>query len=354
MHALFSPLDLRSVRIKNRIVVSPMCEYSAIDGVPNDWHLVHLGSRAVGGSGIVFTEATAVEASGRISPDDTGIWNDAQEAAWAPIVRFIEAQGSVPGIQLAHSGRKGSTAAPWKGGGPVSAESGGWSPIWSSSSFAFTDGWQTPAALDEAGLDRVRDAFREAALRSLRAGFKTVEIHAAHGYLLHQFLSPLVNRREDEYGGSLENRMRFPLEIVSIVRETWPEELPVMVRISATDWVEGGWDLEQSIAFCIECRKRGVDVIDCSSGGAVPGASIPLGPGYQVPFAEAIRKEAGMMTGAVGLITEPGQAEEIVVSGKADLIVMARELLRDPYWPRRAAKELGETIPAPNQYARAW
>lgn len=354
MSKLFTPFDLRSIRLKNRIVVSPMCEYSAEDGVPNDWHLVHLGSRAVGGAALVLTEATGVEADGRISPADTGIYNDAQEAAWAHIVRFIEEQGSVPGIQLAHAGRKASTAKPWASGGPVSVSDGGWDPVWSSSAIAFTEGWKVPVALDESGLERVRTAFRDATKRSLRAGFKVIEVHAAHGYLAHQFLSPLINKREDRYGGSLENRMRFPLELVSIVREAWPAELPIIVRISATDWVEGGWDLEQSTVFSAECKKLGVDAIDCSSGGAVPGAQIPMGPGYQVPFAEAIRRDAVIATGAVGLITEPHQAEEIVAGGKADLIVMARELLRDPYWPRRAAKELGAEIAAPNQYARAW
>ncbi len=329
-----------------------MCEYSAIDGVPNEWHHVHLGSRAVGGAGLVFTEATAVEADGRISPQDTGIYNDVQERAWAPIVRFIEEQGSVPGIQLAHAGRKASTGAPWTGGGP--ALEGGWSPIWSSSAVPFSDGWQVPVALDESGLERVRTAWRQATRRALGAGFKVVEIHAAHGYLLGQFLSPLVNQREDEYGGSLDNRMRFPLEIVAIVRESWPQDLPVFIRISSTDWVDGGWDIGQSIEFSKECKVRGVDVVDCSSGGTVPGATIPLGPGYQVPFAEAIRRDAGIATAAVGMITDPKQAEAILADGQSDLIVMARELLRDPYWPRRAAKELGSEITVPKQYARAW
>lgn len=351
---LFQSLALRSVELKNRIAVSPMCEYSAVDGVPNDWHLVHLGSRAVGGAGLVLTEATAVEAEGRISPEDTGIYNDEQTEAWARIVRFIESQGSVPGIQLAHAGRKASTNSSWNGGGASTPEQGGWSPIYSSSSEAFNEGWQVPVALDEGGLQRVRDAFRDATIRSLEAGFKVVEIHAAHGYLLHQFLSPLVNRRGDAYGGSLENRMRFPLEIVRIVREAWPDDLPLLIRISATDWAEGGWDLDQSIEFCKEVKRLGADLIDCSSGGAIHNAKIEIGPGYQVPFAEAIRREAGIATGAVGLITEPMQAEEIVGSGKADLVLLARELLRDPYWPRRAAKELGADIVAPKQYGRAW
>jgi|SRR5579862_6202563 len=277
MSHLFQPYDLRSVRLKNRIVVSPMCEYSAVDGVPNDWHLVHLGSRAVGGASLVFTEATGVEADGRISPVDTGIYSDEQRAAWSHIASFIEEQGSVPGIQLAHAGRKASTAAPWTGGGPIGLEEGGWSPIWSSSAIPFTEGWQTPVALDESGLDRIRKAWRDATRRSFEAGFRVIEIHAAHGYLLGQFLSPLVNRREDRYGGSLENRMRFPLEIVSIVRDAWPDILPVLVRISCTDWAEGGWDIAQSIEFARECKKLGIDGIDCSSGGTIPGASIPKG-----------------------------------------------------------------------------
>lgn len=354
MPRLFDPATLRSLALKNRIVVSPMCQYSAIDGLPNDWHLVHLGSRAVGGAGLVFTEATAVEADGRISPDDTGIYTDEQARAWAGIARFIAEQGSVPGIQLAHAGRKVGTAAPWKGGGPVPAGEGGWAPVWSSSAAPFIEGWAIPVALDEAGLQRVREAFRVATRRSRDAGFQVVEIHGAHGYLLHQFLSPLVNRREDEYGGSLENRMRFPLEVVQIVREEWHQELPLWVRISATDWVEGGWELAQSIVFSRECKKLGVDVIDCSSGGAAPNAKIEIGPGYQVPFSEAIRREAEVMTAAVGLITEPEQADQVLIDGRADFVILARELLRDPYWPRRAARALGVDIEAPNQYARAW
>lgn len=331
-----------------------MCEYSATDGVPNDWHLVHLGSRAVGGAGLVLTEATAVEADGRISPEDTGIYSKEQQVAWAHIAGFIEQEGAVPGIQLAHAGRKASTASLWNGGGPVGPERGGWSPIWSSSEIPFTEGWQTPVALDDAGLERVREAWRAATKRSHEAGFKVIEIHGAHGYLLHQFLSPLVNHRTDGYGGSLENRMRFPLEIVSIVREAWPDELPIIIRISSTDWVEGGWALSDSILFSAECKKLGIDCIDCSSGGTVMGATIPFGPGYQVPFAEAIRREAQIATGAVGMITEPQQAEAILAEGKADLVLLARELLRDPYWPRRAAKVLGAEIKPPKQYLRAW
>ncbi|HZH98138.1 MAG TPA: NADH:flavin oxidoreductase/NADH oxidase, partial [Fimbriimonadaceae bacterium] len=294
------------------------------------------------------------EPEGRISPEDTGIWNGEQVRAWQPITRFVEEHGSVPGIQLAHAGKKASTASPWNGGGTVMPENGGWSVVWSSSEESFAEGWLRPTALDRQGLDRVRSAFREGAARSLEAGFKLAEVHAAHGYLLHQFLSPLMNRRTDEYGGSLENRMRFPLEVIREVREVWPAELPLFVRISATDWAEGGWDVNQSITFARECKALGVDLIDCSSGGAVMGAKIEIGPGYQVPFASTIRSGADIPTGAVGLITEPHHAEEIVLEGKADLVHLAREMLRDPYWPRRAGKELGVTLDPPAQYGRAW
>jgi len=331
-----------------------MCEYSAVDGVPNDWHFVHLGSRAVGGAGLVLTEATAVEPEGRISPADTGIYNDEQVSAWAKIVGFIEEHGSVAGIQLAHAGRKASTAAPWKGGKLAPHSEGGWEEIYAPSPLRFAEGYGDPIELDRAGIQRVIDAFTEGARRSLVAGFKVVEIHGAHGYLVHQFLSPLSNQRTDEYGGTLENRMRFALEASAAVREVWPDELPVLFRISASDWAEGGWDVEQSVELCRRLKDLGIDLIDVSSGGAVPHAKIEIGPGYQVPFAERIRKESGMATGAVGMITEPAQAEEIVSSGKADMVFLARELLRDPYWPRRAAKELGASIEAPKQYARAW
>lgn len=332
-----------------------MCEYSAVDGVPNEWHLVHLGSRAVGGAALVFTEATAVEPAGRISPDDTGIWSDEQTEAWAKIASFVEKEGAIPGIQLAHAGRKASTAAPWKEGRAVKPADGGWDPVWAPSAIPFMDGYPQPTALDKAGIRQRVEAFRTAAENSLRAGFKVAEIHGAHGYLIHQFLSPLSNQRTDEYGGSLENRMRFALEIARAVREVWPDDLPVFMRISATDWAdEGGWDLDQSVKLCKRLRAIGVDLIDVSSGGSLANAKIALGPGYQVPFAEQIRKEAGILTGAVGMITEPKQAEEIIASGKADMVFLARELLRDPYWPRRAAKELGAEISAPNQYLRAW
>ncbi len=354
MAGLFDSMDIRGVRLKNRIVVSPMCQYSAIDGMPNDWHLVHLGSRAVGGASLVLAEATAVQADGRISPEDTGIYDESHVEAWARITRFIVEQGSVPGIQLAHAGRKASTAPPWKGGKPVGEDQGGWSPIWSASALPFADDYQTPLALDSDGIRAAVLAFRTAAERSLRAGFRVIEIHAAHGYLLHQFLSPLSNRRSDAYGGSFDNRTRIVLETVEAVRSVWPGDNPLFVRLSATDWVQGGWDLQQSVELARILSSREVDVIDCSSGGAVPGAKIPIGPGYQVPFAESIRREAEIPTAAVGLITDPIQAAAILESGQADLIVLARELLRDPYWPRRAAKELGVELEPPPQYARAW
>jgi 2,4-dienoyl-CoA reductase-like NADH-dependent reductase (Old Yellow Enzyme family) len=354
MSALFDELQLREVTLRNRIVVSPMCEYSADEGVPNDWHLVHLGSRAVGGAALVITEATAVEAAGRISPGDTGIYNDAQTEAWARVVRFVKGEGAAAGIQLAHAGRKASTAVPWSGGGPLTVAEGGWRPIYSASALPFKPDWITPEALDEAGIRRTVGLFRDAARRSLEAGFDVVEIHAAHGYLIHQFYSPLSNKRTDDYGVSFGNRTRLLREVVDGVREVWPERLPLFVRISSTDWVEGGWTAEDSVQLAPDLKARGVDLIDCSSGGNVPDATIPVGPGYQVPFAAKLRAEAGIKTGAVGMITEPGQAEEIVGSGQADVVLLARELLRDPYWARRAASELGVKIAPPRQYGRAW
>jgi len=350
---LFSPLIQRSLTLRNRIVVSPMCQYSATDGVPDDWHLVHLGSRAVGGAAVVIAEATAVEPRGRISPADTGIWNDAQRDAWTPIARFIAAQGAVPGIQLAHAGRKGSTAAPWDGGKAVAAGAGAWTPV-APSAVAYADDYPQPEALDAAGIRGIVDAFVAAARRAHDAGFRLIELHAAHGYLLHQFLSPLSNRRDDGYGGSLENRMRLTLEVTAALRATWPAELPLWVRLSATDWAECGWDLAQSIALARELKRIGADLIDVSSGGLTAAQKISVGPGYQVPFAETIRREAGIATGALGMITEPAQAETILASGQADVVIMARELLRDPYFPRRAAKALGASIPTPRQYLRAW
>ncbi|SFN35746.1 NADH:flavin oxidoreductase/NADH oxidase [Dokdonella immobilis] len=351
--ALFEPLSLRDVTLRNRIAVSPMCEYSAVEGVPQPWHLVHLGSRAVGGAALVIAEATAVEARGRISPADTGLWNDEQAAAWAPIAAFIRAQGAEPGIQLAHAGRKASTAAPWAGHGTVDPADGGWEPV-APSPIAYSADYPHPAELDAAGIQGIVEAFRRSTLRALDCGFRVIEIHAAHGYLLHEFLSPLSNRRSDAWGGSFENRIRLTRDVVAAVRASMPEGLPLFVRISATDWAEGGWDIEQSVELSRILKQEGVDLIDVSSGGLVPGQKITLGPGYQVPFAARIRREAGMATGAVGLITEPDQAEAIVASGQADLVLLARELLRDPYWPRRAARALGADIEVPRQYARAW
>ncbi|PZQ18673.1 MAG: oxidoreductase [Rhodanobacter denitrificans] len=354
MSTLFSPLNLRGLTLRNRIAVSPMCQYSAVDGVPQAWHLVHLGSRAVGGAGLVITEATSVDAVGRISPWDTGIWNEAQSEAWQPIVRFIRDRGAVAGIQLAHAGRKASTEAPWRGGGPLPPDTApGWRTV-APSALAFAPGHPLPQALDAADVAAIVDAFRAAALRALAAGFELVEIHAAHGYLLHQFLSPLSNQRDDRYGGSFAGRIRLVCEVVDAVRAVWPDTLPLIVRLSATDWVDGGWDIEQSVALSRELAGRGVDLVDVSSGGLVPGASIPVGPGYQVPFAARIRREAAIATGAVGMITEPEQAERIVAEGEADLVLLAREMLRDPYWPRRAARALGVSIDAPEQYHRAW
>lgn len=349
--SLFTPFVQRGLTLRNRIAVSPMCQYSATDGLPDDWHLVHLGSRAAGGAALVIAEATAVSAEGRISAHDVGLWNDAQRDAWRPITRFIDSQGAVAGVQLAHAGRKASAQCPWEGGGPLTE--GAWTTV-APSAIPLDDGWHTPVALDQAGLRKVVDDFRRAAERALTAGFRLVEIHGAHGYLLHQFLSPLSNRRDDAYGGSFENRTRLLREVVSAVREVWPAELPLWVRISATDWHEGGWDIEQSVRLARELPALGVDLIDVSSGGLVPHVKIPLGPGYQVPFAARVRRDAGIATAAVGLITEPEQAERIVAQGDADMVLIARESLRDPYFPRRAAEVLGAKIEAPAQYRRAW
>jgi len=348
---LFTPFTQRGLTLRNRIAVAPMCQYSAVDGVPDHWHLVHLGSRAVGGAAVVIAEATAVTAQGRISPQDVGLWNDAQREAWRPITRFIDTQGAIAGVQLAHAGRKASSQRPWEGGGAL--REGAWDTV-APSAIAFDEGWHTPQALDAAGLRQLVEDFRRAAERALVAGFRLVELHAAHGYLLHQFLSPLSNHREDAYGGSFENRTRLLREIIAAVREVWPAELPLWVRISATDWHEGGWDIEQSVRLARELPALGVDLVDVSSGGLVPHVKIPLGPGYQVPFAARIRREAGIATGAVGLITESDQAARIVAQDEADIVLIARESLRDPYFPRRAAQELGASLEAPVQYRRAW
>ncbi len=353
MAQLFMPLQLRGITIRNRVWVSPMCQYSATDGVPNDWHLVHLGSRAVGGAGLVMAEATAVTPEGRISYGDTGLWNDTQADAFKRITSFIRAQGAVPAVQLAHAGRKASTDLPWQGGAPLPpTHPEGWQPM-APSAVAFSQGSTVPTELNQAGLDSISESFVAAAHRALAAGFAVIELHAAHGYLMHEFLSPLTNRRTDSYGGSLENRMRFPLGVATALRAAWPQDMPIFVRISATDWVSGGWDLPQSVEFAKALKTRGIDLIDCSTGGLVPDAVVPAAPGFQVPFAAAIRKEAGIATGAVGLITEAQMAEDILASGAADAVFLARALLRDPYWPQQAARSLGATISWPAQYARA-
>lgn len=351
---LFSPLQLRSVTLRNRIAVSPMCQYSSVDGLANDWHLVHLGARAAGGAGLVLTEAAAVEARGRISPADLGIWDDTQVEPLRRVTACIASQGAVPGIQLAHAGRKASTAPPWDGGATVGPEAGGWTVV-GPSPLPFAPGSPTPEPLDAAGLNEVVEAFAAAARRALAAGFRVAEIHAAHGYLLHSFLSPIANQREDAYGGGFEGRTRLLLETVEAVRAAWPDDLPLLVRISASDWLPLGWDIEQSVELARRLRALGVDLVDCSSGGLAPGAEIPLVPGYQVPFAERIRHEAEIATGAVGLITEPAQADAILREGRADLILLARQLLREPSWPLRAAHELGRDAAElwPRQYLRA-
>ncbi len=351
MPHLFEPLPLRDVTLRNRIAVSPMCEYSSIDGMANDWHFVHLGSRAVGGAGLVLTEAAAVSPEGRISPDDLGIWSDAHIEPLARIVRFVRSQGSRVGIQLAHAGRKASTPAPWKGRGRIELADGGWQPL-APSAIPFAPDYHTPTAMTRDDIRRAIDDFVAAAQRAVSAGFEVVELHAAHGYLAHEFLSPLSNQRDDQYGGSFGNRIRFTLEMVTAVRAVWPERLPLLVRISATDWADGGWTLDESVELARLLKKEGVDLIDCSSGGLVPYAKIPVGPGYQVPFAERIR-ESGISTGAVGMITTPAQADAIVRNGQADLVLLAREFLRDPYWPLHAAEALGVTAEWPPQYLRA-
>lgn len=353
MSRLFAPLAQRSLTLRNRLVVSPMCQYSAVDGLPNNWHLVHLGSRAVGGAGLILSEASAVSAEGRISPADTGLWNTAQAEAWHRINCFLRSRGTAVGVQLGHAGRKASVEAPWLGGKPVAPADGGWLPV-APSALPFRSESPVPRALSPIEIRTVVDDFAAAAQRALDACFQLVEIHAAHGYLLHQFLSPLSNRRDDRYGGGYDNRTRLLREVLAAVREVWPERLPLWLRISATDWADGGWDIEQSVALAREVKDLGVDLIDVSSGGLVPNARIPVEPGYQVPFAARIRREAGIATGAVGLITEAAQAERIVADGEADAVLLARELLRDPYFPQRAARELGASLQVPEQYQRAW
>jgi 2,4-dienoyl-CoA reductase-like NADH-dependent reductase (Old Yellow Enzyme family) len=354
---LFTPLQQRGVTFKNRVVVSPMCQYSASpdDGVPTDWHVVHLATRAVGGAGLVITEATAVSPAGRISPADLGLWTDAQERGHARLVAAVQAHGAVAGIQLAHAGRKASTSPPWEGDAAVAPERGGWVPVGPTAE-PFAAGSPTPHALTLAEVATIPAAFAAAAVRAHRAGYQVVELHMAHGYLLHSFLSPLSNKRTDAYGGDLAGRMRLPLEVARAVRAVWPASLPLWVRISATDWVPGGWDVPQSVTFAQALRAAvAVDLVDCSSGGVVltaPG-TIPVGPGYQVPLAAAVRAQAHVPTGAVGLITDAHQADAIVAAGQADVVLLARELLRDPYWPLRAAHALAIDIPWPPQYLRA-
>ena len=353
MTHLFDPLAIRDTTFANRVFVSPMCQYSSTDGYANDWHFVHLGSRAVGGAGLVLTEETAVLPEGRISPKNLGIWMDDHIEPLARIVRFIHQQGSVAGMQLGHAGRKASTYVPWAGYGRVPESEGGWENVVAPSAMAFTDGYPMPRALSIDGIKNIVSAFAAAARRACAAGFRVIEIHGAHGYLIHEFLSPLSNRRTYAYGGSFENRTRILREIVAAVRDSWPERAPLFVRISATDWIDGGWDIQQSIELACQLKKLGVDLIDCSSGGSVPHERIPVGPGYQTPFAEQIRRKANILTGAVGMITSPIQAEHIVVTGQADVVLIARELLRDPYWPLRAGRELGQPISWPVQYLLA-
>jgi 2,4-dienoyl-CoA reductase-like NADH-dependent reductase (Old Yellow Enzyme family) len=352
MPHLFDPIAFRSLTLANRIVVSPMCEYSSVDGYANDWHLVHLGSRAVGGAALVVTEATAVAADGRISPQDLGIYDDGHVPGLARIVRFIHDQQTFAGIQLAHAGRKGSTARPWEGGGRLGPDAGGWQPVGPTAE-PFAANYPVPCPLSVADIAQIVAAFRLAAQRALDAGFDMIEIHGAHGYLIHEFLSPLINTRTDEYGGSFENRARLCLAIVDAVRGVWPERLPLFIRISATDWKAGGWDVDEAVALARLLKGRGVDLVDCSSGGAVHDQQIAVGPGYQVPFAERIRRDAGIPTGAVGLITDAHQADAIIANGQADLVLLARELLRDPYWPLHAADKLNVVVPWPAQYLRA-
>lgn len=351
---LFTPFKIRDIVLRNRIVLSPMCQYSAQDGLANDWHLVHLGSRAVGGTGLIFTEAVAVEARGRISPYDLGIWNDAQIAPLEHIARFIHAQGAVAGIQLAHSGRKGSTARPWEGPAPVDETKKGWRPVVAPSAVPFAEDYPVPHALTTDEIAMIVEAFKNGAQRALLAGFKVAEVHSAHGYLLHEFLSPFTNKRNDRYGGSFENRIRLLLEVVRVVRGVWPAYLPLFVRISATDWLgKEGWDIEEAVALARILKGEGVDVLDCSSGGLVPFARMPAEPGFQVPFSARIRKETGIATGTVGLITSAEQAQKILDEGNADLIFIGRQFLRDPYWPLHAQAQLRKEVSWPPQYERA-
>jgi 2,4-dienoyl-CoA reductase-like NADH-dependent reductase (Old Yellow Enzyme family) len=353
MAHLFEPLKMRDVELAHRIVVSPMCQYSCKEGFANEWHFVHLGSRAVGRAAAVITEATAVTADGRISPQDLGLWSDAHIEPLRRAFSFIVEQGSVPGMQLAHAGRKASTNQPWNGGKPISSAEGGWTPILAPSALPFAEGYQTPQAMSAGEIAAIVQAFAAAAQRAEAAGAKLIELHGAHGYLLHSFLSPLSNQRKDQYGGPFQNRIRLACEVVAAVRKVWPEKYPLWIRISATDWVEGGWTVGESVELARLLKPMGVDLFDCSSGGNVPHVRIPVGPGYQVAFAEQVRRQAGVLTGAVGMITDPAQADQIVRSGQADVVILARQFLREPYWPLLAARVLGHDLKWPLQYERA-
>ena len=354
MAHLFSPINIKGITLRNRIGVSPMCQYCYTDGYSNDWQLVHLGARATGGAGLIIAEATAVEARGRITPNDVGIWRDEQIEPLARVTKFVKSQGAVPGIQIAHAGRKASTMRPWDGGKPIPPGEEGWWQVVGPSPIAFSDRYQVPKALMVAEIRAIQQKFVQAAQRALEAGFEWLEIHAAHGYLLHEFYSPISNHREDEYGGSFENRIRFLVETAQAVRKVWPERLPLTTRISGTEWAEGGWDVPQSVALARVLKQEGLDLIDCSSGGNVAHVEIPLKPGYQVHIAAEVRKGADILTAAVGLISEPKQADEIIRDGKADIVLLGREFLRNSNWPIRAAKELGQPLPVPPQYLRAY
>lgn len=353
MPHLFDPITLRGVTLRNRVGVSPMCQYSATDGFANDWHLVHLGSRAIGGAGVVIAEATAVQPNGRISPNDLGLWDDKHIDTLRPVTKFMAEYGAVPAIQLAHAGRKANTARPWDGGAPLPNPNGEWKIV-GASPLPFREGYPTPHELTVEELAILKQDFVAATQRAVEAGFQLIEIHAAHGYLLHSFYSPLSNQRTDDYGGSFANRTRLLIEIVQGVRQVLPESLPLAVRLSSTDWVEGGWSIADTVELSRRLRQEGVDLIDCSSGGNVATATIPLAPGYQVEFARAVRHEAEIASAAVGLITTPEQAEAIVAQGDADIVLIGRELLRDPHWPLHAARQLGQTVAPPPQYARAF
>ncbi len=353
MPHLFEPFEQRGVIYRNRVVVSPMCQYSSEDGFANDWHLVHLVSRAVGGAGLVMTEAAAVMPEGRITPQDLGIWQDAHIERLAQIVELLHRNGAVAGIQLAHAGRKASTSPPWEGGAVISNSQGGWTTI-APSVVPFEPDSPAPIALSIEAIQTLTTSFVKAAQRSLEAGFDVIEIHAAHGYLLHEFLSPLSNHRTDDYGGSFDHRIRFLCEVVQAVRSVLPDQMPLWVRISATDWLPDGWNIEQSVALSDKLKLLGVDLIDCSSGAIAPGEKIPVGAGYQTPFADRIRRDVNIATGAVGMITVPAQADHIIRTGQADMVLLAREMLRDPYWAMRAAKQLRQSVPVPIQYDRAW